>query len=1627
MSLNKQQLEAVNQANFPDNNSKFITPELLREFNTDMIDAIQLTGSYATTGSNNFVGNQTITGNLNVSGIISASVLHVQYETASVIFSTGSNQLGDELTDIQTLSGSVKIQGQLLINGVPLTSGSQVDTGSLVTTSSFNQYTQSTNLRLNSLENNSASVNVSITNLNSTTASLNTSITNLNSFSASQKTLNGTFATTGSNTFTGNQIIDRASKLYTNGVYWTDMTAGFNNLEIINQGGGNLDFASLNGGRMRVVNTPLQLTGSILSSNSDISTSANIYAANLTGSGVTINTGSFATTGSNIFYGDQIISGSGTYGIDVTNGIRGDYFYTDTQGVFTPTLYGATAGYGKLQIEALDGVNINGNLTASLQQGYVWVGDSLNKSILVSTASFFVSGSGPTDISSLNAFTASQLNINTGYNTATQSLFTSASLAIVTASVNNDDITFTKGDGTQFTIQVATGSFAISASYAETASYAQFATDIYLNVKNTTGAQLNKGTVVRIIGATGDNALIATASWTNDANSANTLGFLYENIANDSFGKVITQGTLLGINTDPVLGYTAGQILYLSSSGQYTNVKPDAPYHEVRLGQVLRAQQNNGSMYVLIQNGYELEELHDVDINTGSLANNNLLAYNSATLQWENKTLTEVGAASTASFNQYTSSTNSRLTNIETTTASLLIETQNLELFSASALVSISNLNQSSASQQISINALNAATQSYVTETESGSFLITASFDNGTRNLTFTKGNNTQFAVNIPDVSGSGTINTGSFATTGSNAFFGTNTFSGAVSFTGSAPSILSQSFSGSLITNLTDIYTDIPEVQQIVTLTSASYAALLSGSLTNPNTLYIVSGSTTGGGTTDITELNQFTASQLDINSGYNTYTSSTNSRLSNIETITASLLIETANLELFSASQLLLNGTFATTGSNTFTGNQIISRSAAIASLTLQGSETALDLTGSNSYIRQTGVLWFRNQSGSLGFRETNFVTRDNVIQFGADNGFYFGRTDGVDGVNTTGGGVEVNTISGSLVLAPTGQSVLPSALLHLSSSSNTQNVNLIFKNNSFTADTIISGSGNIFTNASAPTAGFKRYMSANNMFSTTFLPQISGSMAWSPNISNNIIGSAGNTITFRGPVSASASNIASNIMGGAVINLGNSAANNFEKATAGVGLQNNGMFGGTLNLIANTTTLQNPPVLNNNGIFGGGPTINYISSSINYNGNLSNSGFTINNRYSPASGSVAGLLSARNISNALLGANHTINIDGTNVSTTTQTKQFSYNIVGGTFITASIPDGDSSAILATTILGNGLIVTGSTLPSSAQAADTANSGQGSMFVGRFNSLTGNTSKTAETIFAVGTGTGYANRKTGFLIDSGSNTFVEGTLNVSGTLFLNGVSISGSGGASTFPYTGNAVISGSLLVSGSTTLQGNTLFTDRSGTPNNNVYLGSNALLSNTTGNNNVAIGQNALQNNTTGNNNFALGANSLQSIVGSNLNVAIGNESGQNASGSSNIFIGGQSGKFITGSANTIIGSYGGSVGTSIDNNIILADGVGNVRAQYSGSAWSFQNDIKFNKGSNKTTDIVTVNGSATINNSLVTADSIIIVTCQDRQNQADEYPPVVGNKTTGAFDIFTNVSTNMQVAYLIINPT
>lgn len=83
------------------------------QFLTGSINAIS--GAYATTGSNTFQGNQTFTGNITVSG--TASVAFFSYISSSVIYLTGSNFFGRNVTDLQYFTGSTKISGSLNING----------------------------------------------------------------------------------------------------------------------------------------------------------------------------------------------------------------------------------------------------------------------------------------------------------------------------------------------------------------------------------------------------------------------------------------------------------------------------------------------------------------------------------------------------------------------------------------------------------------------------------------------------------------------------------------------------------------------------------------------------------------------------------------------------------------------------------------------------------------------------------------------------------------------------------------------------------------------------------------------------------------------------------------------------------------------------------------------------------------------------------------------------------------------------------------------------------------------------------------------------------------------------------------------------------------------------------------------------------------------------------------------------------------------------------------------------------------------------------------------------------------------------------------------------------------------
>lgn len=151
-------------------------------------------------------------------------------------------------------------------------------------------------------------------------------------------------------------------------------------------------------------------------------------------------------------------------------------------------------------------------------------------------------------------------------------------------------------------------------------------------VRNTTGATLTKGTAVYISGATGQTPTVSKALATSDATSAQTLGLITADLANNANGYVTIIGLIANINTS---AFTDGAQLYLSptTAGTLTATKPYAPQHLVYAAVVAHAHPTQGKLLVKVQNGYEMDELHNVSAQSPS--NGQTLVYNTSTSLWE--------------------------------------------------------------------------------------------------------------------------------------------------------------------------------------------------------------------------------------------------------------------------------------------------------------------------------------------------------------------------------------------------------------------------------------------------------------------------------------------------------------------------------------------------------------------------------------------------------------------------------------------------------------------------------------------------------------------------------------------------------------------------------------------------------------------------------------------------------------------------------------------------------------------------------------------------------------------------------------------------------------------------------
>lgn len=223
-TLSKQQLDVENQTSFPNNSTGFITPVGLRTFNTDMIDSTVNQTTY-NTESASF---DTRIDSLDAWSSSLANTIATKLDTSS--FNSYTQSTATTFNQFSSSTNSFTQSTNTFTASVSTSVG-------LLQTFSSSQYKADSSSFDNRI--NSVVVGTGFT----TTASFNTYTASTNTFTASQTVLNATYATTGSNTFLGQQTMSgsivltgflQVSTIYTTGSItassYTGSVAGIGNV-----------------------------------------------------------------------------------------------------------------------------------------------------------------------------------------------------------------------------------------------------------------------------------------------------------------------------------------------------------------------------------------------------------------------------------------------------------------------------------------------------------------------------------------------------------------------------------------------------------------------------------------------------------------------------------------------------------------------------------------------------------------------------------------------------------------------------------------------------------------------------------------------------------------------------------------------------------------------------------------------------------------------------------------------------------------------------------------------------------------------------------------------------------------------------------------------------------------------------------------------------------------------------------------------------------------------------------------------------------------------------------------------------------------------------------------------------
>jgi hypothetical protein len=232
-------------------------------------------------------------------------------------------------------------------------------------------------------------------------------------------------------------------------------------------------------------------------------------------------------------------------------------------------------------------------------------------------------------------------------------------------------------------------------------------------VYNNSGVTLPKDKAVKVTGAQGQRLTGALAQADSDADSMTIFGIMLETVSVNKSGYVATDGLVRNVNT---LGYSDGDIVYLSpvSAGELTPTKPVAPQHLVQMGYIVNGGSGGaGEIYVKVQNGYEIGELHDVKTSAeASIANGEVLAWNTSASVWTNSTALLDTQASVSALN------------IQVAAVSASVSALQVQLDAVSA--ALTSVNNTVSALEIRVSTVSAQASAIQTQVDAVSAAVSA-------------------------------------------------------------------------------------------------------------------------------------------------------------------------------------------------------------------------------------------------------------------------------------------------------------------------------------------------------------------------------------------------------------------------------------------------------------------------------------------------------------------------------------------------------------------------------------------------------------------------------------------------------------------------------------------------------------------------------------------------------------------------------------------------------------------------------------------------------------------------------------------------------------------------------------